>query len=84
MNFSVLGVVLILTIGGMIIITRLCVDIMIGWQREKHEKKTWEAQQWGAEETLRLQRSLLLHKQSWLQIIEQESISIEYGLASCI
>lgn len=57
MNFSLLGVVLILIIGGIIIITGLCVDTATGWAREKYGRKVWKAQQWSAEETLALQRA---------------------------
>jgi hypothetical protein len=57
MNFSVLGIVLILTIGGLIIIAGLCVDTVVGWLRKKYRKDEWKSQQWNAEETLALQRA---------------------------
>jgi hypothetical protein len=56
-NFSLLGVLLILIIGSMIIITGLCVDTVTGSVRERYGRKVWKAQQWSAEETLALQRA---------------------------
>jgi hypothetical protein len=57
MNFSVLGLVLVLVLGGVIILLGLSTDTVVGWIRTRKGRKVWKAEQWHNEETLALQKA---------------------------
>lgn len=56
MNFSTLGIVIILVIGGLIIITSLVLDTLIGFMQRKWNLRDYQRVQWALDEKLQLQR----------------------------
>ncbi|TID15568.1 hypothetical protein E6O75_ATG07896 [Venturia nashicola] len=54
-NFSVLGLIIILALGGLIIIVGSSIDTLVGWMRTRSAR--YKRDQWELEETLELHRA---------------------------
>ncbi|KAI9868264.1 MAG: hypothetical protein M1830_005684 [Pleopsidium flavum] len=55
-NFSTLGIVIILVIGGLLIITSLVLDTLVGFIQRKWNMRDYQRVQWALDEKLQLQR----------------------------
>lgn len=55
MNFSVLGLTIILALGGLIIVIGMSIDTIVGLLRTRTRR--YKKEQWDAEETLELHRA---------------------------
>lgn len=56
MNFSTLGVVIILIVGGLLITTSLILDTLVGFIQRKRNMRDYQRVQWALDEKLQLQR----------------------------
>lgn len=56
MNFSTLGIVIILVVGGLLISTSLVLDILVGFVQRKWKMRDYQRVQWALDEKLQLQR----------------------------
>jgi len=56
LSFSVLGVSIILILGGLLILTALVLDTIVGFIRRKLDRGDHKRLQWAVDETLQLQR----------------------------
>jgi hypothetical protein len=59
-SFSVLGVALILSVGGFIIVTSLVLDTIVGWLQKKYNIGEHARKNWISDEKLQLQRLVCL------------------------
>jgi hypothetical protein len=64
-NFSVLGMALILTVGGLIIVLGLTIDTVVGWVRRGRTR--YLKDQWMAEETLELHKAAYSSLGLWVE-----------------
>lgn len=56
MNFSTLGIVIILIVGGLLISTSLVLDSLVGFIQRKRNMRDYQRVQWALDEKLQLQR----------------------------
>lgn len=55
-SFSVFGITIVLSIGGLLIITSLVLDSVVGYFRKTYDWKDYKRLQWAKDEQLELQR----------------------------